>query len=97
MPVSSASRCWHAGQIAAEDAAQDRIEEEHRLAAQRTVRPAGLEEHHRRAGQATQLDLARDALDELVARLRLGCEGGSGHDGPATVTAAPARAASNAW
>ena len=73
MPESSARSSLHVGQLAAEDAAQDRVEEEHRLAAERPVRPAGLEEHHGRAGQAAQLDLAGDRLDDLLADLlRLG-------------------------
>ena len=57
------------GEVAAEDATQDGIEEEHRVGAERPVRPAGLEEVDGRTGQAAQLDLAGDLLDELVALL----------------------------
>ena len=56
-------------ELAAEDPAQDRVEEEHRVGAERAVRPAGLEEMDGRAGQAAELDLARDLLDEFVALL----------------------------
>ena len=49
--------------------AQHRVEEQHRVRAERPVRPARLEEVDRRTGQAAQLDLAGDLLDELVALL----------------------------
>ena len=38
----------HRVRSAAEDGPERRVEEEHRLAAQRAIGPAGLEEHHRR-------------------------------------------------
>src|SRR2546422_9747920 len=58
-----------AGELAAEQAAQDRIEEQHRVGAERAIRPARLEEVDGRTRQAAQLDLAGDLLDELVALL----------------------------
>src|SRR5947207_13847274 len=61
--------CRRTSELAAEDAAQHRIEEQHRVRAQWPVRPAGLQEVDRRCRQPTQLDLARDLLDELVALL----------------------------
>ena len=48
---------------------EDRVEEQHRVRAERPVRPAGLQEVDRRRGQAAELDLAGDLLDELVALL----------------------------
>src|SRR5688572_22176485 len=56
-------------QVPTEDAAEHRVEEEHRVGAERAIRPAGLEEMHRRGCQPAQLDLARDRLDELVPLL----------------------------
>ena len=43
------------------------IEEEHRVRTERAVRAARLQEMHRRRREAAQLDLARDALDEVVS------------------------------
>ena len=69
IPVSSARISDADASLAAEQAPQDRVEEEHRVRAERAVRPARLEEVDGRAGQAAQLDLAGDPLDELVALL----------------------------
>src|SRR5207342_2542394 len=57
------------GVLAAEQPAQDRIEEEHRVRAERSVGPARLQEMDRGSGQAAELDLAGDPLDELVPLL----------------------------
>ena len=88
---------------------QDGIEEQHRVRAERPVGPAGLEEVDGRAGQAAQLDLAGDLLDELVT-LFLGRLVREAHPMPpltgagdaVSETAAPrsavaARAISKAW
>ena len=75
IPVSSARISLAEREVAAEHAAQHRVEEEHRVGAERPVRPARLEEVDRRAGQAAQLDLAGDLLDELVALLLGGSYG----------------------
>jgi hypothetical protein len=45
------------------------VEEDHCSAAERSVRAAGLKEEDRRCRQATQLDLARGALYEVVSLL----------------------------
>lgn len=58
-----------ARKLTAEDAAEHGIEEQHGIGAQRAVRPAGLQEVDGRCRQATQLNLSRDLLDELVALL----------------------------
>ena len=55
--------------IAAKQPAKDRVEEEHRVGAERPIRPAGLQEMDRRAGQAAELDLTGHALDQLIAGL----------------------------
>src|SRR5205814_8398894 len=55
--------------ITAEEPAQDRVEEEHRVRAEGPVRPACLQEMDRRARQSAELDLARHPLDQLVAGL----------------------------
>jgi hypothetical protein len=57
------------GELAAEDAAEHRIEEQHGVRAKRTVRPAGLQEVDCGRGQAAELDLACNLLNELVALL----------------------------
>ena len=92
-----------AGELAAEQALQHRIEEQHRVRAERSVGPAGLEEMDRRPGQAAELDLAGDLLDELVALLLGRARTGSSRDAAARRAApigAPdvaASAVSNAW
>lgn len=58
-------------QVASEEAAQDRIEEEHGLAAQRMVWTARLEEEDGRSGKAAQLNLSRYELHGLLPELRL--------------------------
>ena len=78
------------GEVAAEHAAQDRVEEEHRVGAERAVRPARLEEVDRRRRQAAQLDLARDLLDQLVALLLVGLER-EAHAAPPAVAAGQLR------
>ena len=84
IPASSARISVADGELAAEQAAQHRVEEQHRVRAERPVRPARLEEVDRRTGQATQLDLAGDLLDELVALL-LGRLEGRRHTEPPRV------------
>ena len=69
IPVSSARISLAEASSPPNSAAQDRIEEQHRVRAERPVRPARLEEMDRRAGQAAELDLAGDLLDQLVALL----------------------------
>ena len=69
MPVSSARISLAEARSPPKTPTQDGIEEEHRVRAERPVRPAGLEEMDGRPGQAAQLDLAGDLLDELVALL----------------------------
>ena len=56
-------------QVPPEQAAQGRVEEEHRVRAERPIRAARLEEVDGRRRQAAELDLAGDLLDELVALL----------------------------
>ena len=53
--------------VAAEEAAEDRVKEEHRVGAERAVRSARLEEVDGGPGQATELDLAGDPFHQLVA------------------------------
>src|SRR4051812_4829016 len=57
------------GIVAAEEAPQHGVEEEHRIRAEGPVRAARLEEMDRRAGETAELDFPGDALDELVALL----------------------------
>ena len=77
MPVSSARISLADGELATEQAAQHGVEEQHRVGAERPVRPAGFEEMDGRAGQAAQLDLARDLLDQLVAPSSVSSIGGA--------------------
>src|SRR4029450_12436510 len=56
-------------EAAAEQAVERRVEEQHRVRPQRPVWPAGLEEVDGRSGQAAELDLPGDLLDELIALL----------------------------
>ena len=100
IPASSASSSFARGELAPEHAAQDRVEEEHRVRAERPIRATGLEEVHRRGGQAAQLDLAGDLLDELVALLlgRLVRQAHRGTTGRAAGGRAARRMATpNAW
>src|SRR5262245_26501391 len=62
-------QCARARELAAEEPVQDRVEEQHRVRPERPIRARGLEEVDGRAGQAAELDLARDLLHELVALL----------------------------
>src|SRR3954447_16449553 len=57
------------GEVAAEQTAQDGVEEQHRVRAECPVRSARLEEMDGRTAQAAQLDLAAGLLDQLVALL----------------------------
>src|SRR5438093_12732599 len=61
-------------QLASEEPVEDRIEEQHGVRAERSVRPAGLQEVDRRRRQAAELDLAGDLFDELVALVVGGLE-----------------------
>src|SRR3954452_8767566 len=70
--------------IAAEDAPQHGIEEEHGVRAERPVGPARFEEVDRGTCQATELDLPCDLVDELIALLLGRLEGV--HDGPPIVS-----------
>ena len=63
-------------QLPAEHAAQDRVEEQHRVCAEGPVRTARLEEMHGRSGHPEQLDLPGHLLDELVPLLLAGSERG---------------------
>src|SRR4249919_1791364 len=54
-------------QIAPEHATEHGIEEEHRVRTERAVRAARLQEMDRWRGEASQLDLARNALDQVVS------------------------------
>lgn len=58
-----------AGEAAAEQAAEDRIEEQHRVGAERAVGSAGLQEVDGGARQAAELDLTGNLFDELVSLL----------------------------
>ena len=74
---------------------EGRVEEQHRVAAERPIRPAGVQEVDRRRGQAAELDLAGDLLDEIVALLvgplaREAHAGISRRSGPRTGTVGPA-------
>ena len=53
--------------LTAEQLAQDGVEEQHGLGAERPVRAAGLQEVDGGARQAAEADLARDRLDEGLA------------------------------
>src|SRR5687767_440005 len=68
-PVLVGEEGGGARHLAAEQPVQHRIEEEHRVRAERPVWPRGLQEVDRGRGQSAELDLARDLLDHLVALL----------------------------
>src|SRR5438128_5179167 len=90
--------------LAAKQPAQNRIEEQHRVAAERPIWTARLEEMDRRAGQPAELDFAGDAFDQLVALLvgRFGRQVHGrgppiGRDGGTSAGAVCSIASWNAW
>src|SRR3954451_12969848 len=82
-------------EVATEHAAQDGIEEQHRVRTEGPVRPAGLEEVDGRPGQAAELDLPGDLLDELVTLFLGRLE--RAHEAPPIVSADRWSASLNAW
>src|SRR5450755_1519619 len=56
-------------ELTAKEAVEGRVEEEHRVAAERPVGAAGIQEVDRRRRQAAQVNLPGDAVDQLVALL----------------------------
>src|SRR3954462_14212129 len=58
-----------AGDVAAEQPAEDRVEEQHGVGAEGVIGPGRVEELHRRCRQAAQLDFTGDLFDELVTLL----------------------------
>src|SRR5215210_1376509 len=96
--VGEKLRC--AREIATEQPLQHGVEEQHRVRAERPVRPARLEEVDRGPGQPAQLDLPGHLLDELLALLLRGLVGqrhAIPSRSPAVGLVVSARAASNAW
>ena len=87
------------GEVATEHAAQDRVEEQHRVGPERAVRPAGLEEMDGGRRQSAQLDLPRDLFDEVVALFLGRLEREAHLTAPAwpAMGASPAMAIWNAW
>ena len=102
MPASSARISRRRRRLAAEHPAQHRVEEEHRVARRAAGTAGSPRGSGPPAGQAAQLDLAGDPLDELVALLLGRARTGDAHAAAArTPAAAPVgrrgEAALNAW